>query len=300
MDWSSLPPLSSLRAFEAAARHLSFSVAGRELNVTHAAVAQQVRRLEEWLASDLIYREGRGLALTEQGRLLSARLTQGFETLAEGLAELSEREAARAVKISMTPSFAGSWMMGRLGAFRSAHPEIELMLSPSPHLVDLKRDGFDLAIRFGHGDWPGLEVEPFLPARFRIVAAPELLRGKRVEEPADLAKLPWINELGLDELGTWQRGRGLEGIKAEQGVLHLPGHMVQQAVREGQGVACTASVFVEDDIREGRLVALFDNDEEEETGYFLVRRPGPLRGALKTVVTWLKVEARADAERRPA
>ncbi len=299
MDWSALPPLSSLKAFEAAARHLSFSVAGRELNVTHAAVAQQVRRLEEWLASDLIYREGRGLALTEQGQLLSARLTQGFETLAEGLEELSRREEARAVKISMTPSFAGSWMMGRLGAFRSAHPEIELMLSPSPHLVDLKRDGFDLAIRFGRGDWPGLVVDPFLPSRFRIVAAPELLGGKRLENPADLAKLPWINELGLDELGTWLQSRGLEGIKAEQGVLHLPGHMVQQAVREGQGVACTAGVFVEEDIREGRLVSLFDNDEDEETGYFLVRRTGPLRGALKTVVGWLKAEARADAARRP-
>ena len=290
-----MPPLSSLRSFEAAARHLSYSEAGRELNVTHAAVAQQVRRLEEWLGTGLLFREGRGLALSDEGRLLSSRLTAGFETLADALDELNQREAERGVKISMTPSFAASWMMGRLGAFRNEHPEIELMLSPSPQLVDLKRDGFDLAIRFGTGDWEGLEVEPLIPARFRIVAAKSLLGKRKVVKPEQLGDFPWVHELGLDELGTWLRCHGLEDIHSKQGILHLPGHLVLQAVREGQGIACTASVFVEEDIRQGRLVSLFESDEREQTGYYLVRRPGPLRGPLKTVIDWLRAEARADA-----
>lgn len=292
-----MPPLSSLRSFEAAARHLSYSEAGRELNVTHAAVAQQVRRLEEWLGTGLLFREGRGLALSDEGRLLSARLTAGFETLADGLEELSQREASRGVKITMTPSFAASWMMGRLGAFRDRHPEIELMLSPSSTVVDLKRDGFDLAVRYGTGNWEGLDVEPLIPARFRIVAAKSLLKGRKITKPEQLGDYPWIIELGLDELRTWLRSRGLEGIRSKQGMLHLPGHLVLLAVREGQGIACTASVFVEEDIRQGRLVSLFENDAREKTGYYLVRRPGPLRGPLKTVISWLKEEARADAER---
>ncbi len=295
MSKAQLPPLSSLKAFEAAARHLSFSEAGREMNVTHAAVAQQVRRLEEWLGLSLLFREGRGLALTDQGRLLASRLTQGFETMQEGLDELNRREAGRSVSVTTTPSFASSWLMPRLGAFRSAHPEIEFLISPSPHLVDLKRDGFDLAIRFGHGKWEGMEVERLVPARFSIVAAKSLLKGREIEKPEDLADFPWIHELGVDELGTWLRSRGLENIQSKQGILHLPGHMVLQALREGQGVACTASVFVQDDLEQGRLVALFESGEQqEETGYHLVRRPGPLRGNLKTVVDWLRQEARAD------
>lgn len=294
MDLTRMPPLSTLRSFEAAARHLSFSAAGKEMNVTHAAVAQQVRRLEQWLALPLIYREGRGLALTDEGRRLSGKLSQAFQQMAEALRELEEREAERPVNISMTPSFATSWLMPRLARFRERRPDIELMLSPSARLVDLKRDGFDLAIRFGRGDWAGLEVEPLLPARFCVVAARSLLKGRKVETPEDLADLPWLHETGLDEIGMWLRSRGLEdvrNIRSKHGITHLPGHMVLQALRDGQGVACTASVFVEEDLKRGELVSLFDTGEEEGTAYFLARLPGPVRPQTQAVIDWLRKEA---------
>ncbi|WP_455374417.1 LysR substrate-binding domain-containing protein [Limibacillus halophilus] len=305
MDWTRMPPLSTLRSFEAAARHLSFSEAGKEMNVTHAAVAQQVRRLEQWLTLSLIYREGRGLALTEEGRFLSARLSQGFAQLSEALEELEEREAGRPVNISMTPSFATSWLMPRLSRFRERRPDVELMLSPSARLVDMKKDGFDLAIRFGRGDWEGLEVEPLLPARFCVVAAKSLLKGRKVEKPEDLADLPWLHETGLDEIGIWLRNRGLEdvrSIRSKHGITHLPGHMVLQALRDGQGVACTASVFVEEELKQGKLVSLFDTAEEEGTAYFLARLPGPVRSQTQAVIDWLRDEAAqgpgsAEAER---
>lgn len=294
---SRLPPLSALRAFEAAARNLSFSAAGRELNVTHVAVGQQVRRLEELLGVTLVIRHPRGLELTPEGARLAARLVEGFGLLREAVAEITEAGGDRPLRVTLTPMFAANWLMPRLGEFRAEHPDIQLMLNPTPERVDLRREDYDLAIRYGAGEWPGLEAEPFIPSRFVIAAARELVEGRRLETPADLAHLPWLMQQGTDEFDVWLAAHGVR-VEGKHNITHLPGYMLLAAIREGQGVGCTTRLFIEEDLRAGRLVSLFEDDAQDmRAGYYLVRRPGPLREPLKLFIGWLRRAARADLGR---
>jgi len=295
MILSGLPPLTQLRAFEAAARHLSFSAAGREMNVTHVAVSQQVRRLEEHLGAALIARSGRGLELTRDGAWLARRLIDSFDGIRAAISQFGAAADRRPLRVTLTPMFAANWLMPRLADFRAAHPEIELMLNPSPERTDLWRENYDLAIRFGFGDWPGLEAEPFIPSGFVVVAAPGLVGEARIEDPADLARLPWILQQGTDEFDVWLAAHDVE-ISDKHDVTHLPGYMVLAAARDGQGIALASRVLVEEDLRAGRLVALFGDDGYGglRAGYYLVHRPGPMRAAAKQFVRWLKQAAKAE------
>ncbi|MGL4321134.1 MAG: LysR family transcriptional regulator, partial [Paracoccaceae bacterium] len=168
VDWAAFPSLTSLRAFEAVARLRSFSGAARALNVTHAAVAQQVRALEAHLGLALVNKAGRGLALTREGEALAATLTEGFRVIAKGLATLADRGREASVHISLTSGFAAQWLMPRLRGFWTAHPDIALTMHPDPNVVDLARDGMDVAIRYGMGNWPGVEAEYLTSARMVI------------------------------------------------------------------------------------------------------------------------------------
>ena len=300
MDWTDLPSMTALRAFEAAARNLSFSAAGREMNVTHAAVSQQVRRLEAHLGAALLLRSGRGLELTEDGRWLAARLTEGFDLLRSALGEFGATAEDRPLRVTLTPMFAADWLMPRLGEFRAANPDVELMLHPSPELVDLRREPYDLAIRFGTGEWPGLEAEPFLPSGFIVVAAPTLIEGVPLETYADLARLPWIVQEGNDEFDVWLDAHGVH-VSGKHNITHVPGYMMLPAARAGQGIALTSRVLVEDDFAAGRLVGLFEDAAYRgaQAGYYLVRRPGPMRKVAKTFARWLKRMAKRDRRAEP-
>lgn len=296
MDWSEMPPLATLRAFEAAARHLNFTAAGREMNVTHAAVSQQVRRLEERLGVSLMVREGRGLVLTDDGARLAWQLSDGFGTLHQAIAAFTDNEAARALKVTVTPNFATSWLMPRIADFRASYPDIELMLNPTSEVIDLRRDNYDLAIRYGNGRWPRLESEMLIPSSFVVVAATSLIGDRQVKTPADLADLPWLQEFGTDELKVWMERRGVV-VPQKKNISHMPGYMIMSALRDGQGVACTARVFVEEDIEDGRLIVLFeeeDDDASNPAAYHMVCQPGPMRPSLKAFVNWLKQVAKAD------
>lgn len=298
MTWTGLPSLTALRAFEAAARHLSFSAAGREMNVTHVAVSQQVRRLEEHLGVALLLRSGRKLELTPDGSWLAARVIEGFDALRSALEEFGAAAEARPLRVTLTPMFAADWLMPRLADFRARHPEIELMLNPSPELVDLRRENYDLAIRFGSGDWPGLEVEPFIASGFIVVAAPALVEGVELRTHADLASLPWVVQHGNDEFDVWLAAHGVQ-VSGKHNITHLPGYMMLSAARAGQGIALASRVLVEDDLRAERLVGLFEDADYRgaQAGYYIVHRPGPMREAAKLFVRWLK---RTAAATRPA
>lgn len=295
MDWSGLPPLAALRAFEAAARHRSHSAAARELSVSHAAIAQQVRALEGFLGLRLAARAGRGLALTPEGEALAAGLTDGFGRVTRAVRALAEAESARPLNLTMTPSFAVSWFLPRLAHFRAAHPEIDLMVNPTSEVVDLVNGPWDAGIRFGGGTWPGIESEPLLPSPFAIVAAPRLVEGRRIQTPEDLLELPWLQEIGTDEVAQWLASRGI-ALPPPAHITHLPGWMLLSSVREGHGVAVEARVIVEEDIAAGRLVVLFEEQEDEgaPTGYHLVWRPGVQRPALKTFLRWMRRTAAAE------
>jgi len=287
MDWRSLPSLNSLRAFAAVAETKSLSAAGRELNVTHAAISQQVRTLEGFLGLQLIVREGRGVALTPEGDRLFEGLSEGFERIRETVDELLQDDVARPLNITMTPSFAISWLMPRINDFRLKHPDIELMLNPSAEVVELKPGGVDLAIRFGKGDWPGLEAELFLETNFAVVGASCLIGDRAIEQPEDLLDFPWLQEYGTNELTIWLERQGVVP-KGKLNITHLPGYMVLEGVRRGDGISATAKTFLEADIAAGSIKVLFEEGVYPGTGYHLVTRPGVKRPPLKAFLSWMR------------
>lgn len=289
---SELPPLAMLRAFEAAARTLSFSEAGRELNVTHAAIGQQVRRLEQWLDRPLMLRAGRGMALTPDGAALARGLTEGFDILREIIAAFVAEDDSRPVDLTLTPNFAMSWLMPRLGRFRAAHPEIELRINPTGRVVDMGARDHDLAIRYGRGEWEGLVSEPLAPTRFLICGTPDLAARAAGRGPEALLELPWLQELDSDEIALWLREEGIAAPPPSR-VTSLPGPMLMAAIREGQGIGSVAEIFARDDLATGRLVALHQ-DSRAGSGYHLVRRPGPLRPPAKALFDWLRREGKTE------
>lgn len=285
-----LPPLTALRAFEAAARHGSLSAAARELNVTHAAIAQQVKKLEEWFGVSLMQRAGRGVETTGQGGRLALGLGEGFAAMQTAVDALSEDDATRPLKITLTPSFAANWLMPRLGSFRAAHPDIEIMLNPTAQAIDLIAEGYDLGFRFGAGVWTGLEAEHILDGGHAVFAATSLLKGRKVDTPADVAALPWVQELGMDERGVWLKAHGVEE-SGPRNVLHMPGSLVIDAIRRGDGVGNTGRVWFEKDVADGTVVALFDDGTTAHLGYWMAYRPGPHRPPLKAFLQWVREEA---------
>jgi len=285
MDWRKLPPLSALRAFAAFSQTGNVTLAGSALNVSHAAISQQLRALETHLGVTLLDRSSRALSLTVEGKQLARALDLGFGAIGAAVQELKGADAHRPLHISCTSSFAASWLMPRLPEFRNKHPEINLMLDPSPELVSFKPGGVDLAIRYGDGIWPGLEVELLLASPMVIVAAPGLLPATGEVTPADLAHYPWLEELGTTESTAWLETYGVQ-MSDEVSRVQVPGNLLLDGVRSGQGVVVTVRFFVEEDLRSGRLVELFS--EESNNGYHIVTRPGVLRPTARKFVQWLR------------
>ncbi len=280
-----MPPLAAMRAFAAYAEEGSVVSAGRALNVSHAAISQQLRALEQHLNVALFNRSGRTLTLTSEGDQLARALNLGFGAIGAAVDELQRSSADRPVHVSATPSFTASWLMPRLSGFSTAHPEVDLTLDPSPQLVELTHGGIDVALRFGKGPWRGLDAELLLESPLVVVAAPSLLKGARPTTPADLADYPWLEELGTTEASNWLRSRGVDKITT-RGRIQVPGNLVLDGARDGQGVAVGVRHFVEADLKAGRLVELFS--ENDGGGYHIVTRPGVMRPAVKAFVHWLR------------
>lgn len=301
---SPLPSLAALRAFEAAARLGGYSAAAAELNVTQAAVGQQVRRLEAELGRRLMRPQGRGVALTEDGAALARGLAEGFGAIRAALAAFAEEDATRPLRVSMTPYFATQFLMPRLVAFRREAPDVALALDPSAALVDLAAGEADLAIRYGAGSWPGVEARMLLATPVVAVAAPGLWREARSPRAEELAALPWLNESGTDEVESWLRAQGVDLAKMGA-VTYLPGSLAVSALLDGQGVAMAARALVQADLDAGRLRVLFEDgakpgkrapeDRRGDIGYHLLQRPGPLRPPAARFAKWLTREAKAAA-----
>ena len=293
MDWRTVPPLASLRAFEAAARRGGLSAAARELNVTHAAVAQQVRALEGRLGTGLLAREGRAMRPTEDGARLAARLTEAFGLIEGAVRELTEEAAARPLRVSLTISFAEGWLMSRLGRFWAEHPEVPLAIVPSPDLVDLRRDGFDVAIRYGGGSWPPWRAERLMPWNYVVVAAPALAGNGRVERLADLAGRPWLIDPWGNEQRGWAAHHGLT-LDAER-VTELPAHtLALAAAREGLGLAIQPEGMVRRDLESGALVALYGPVRTGPGSYHVLTRPDQVSARRDAFTTWLTRTARRE------
>ncbi|MCG7574983.1 LysR family transcriptional regulator [Phaeobacter sp. CNT1-3] len=288
MGWRSLPPMTALRAFLAFHETGNMSAAGRSLNVSHAAISQQIKALEAELGLTLLDRRGRQTHLTAAGQQLAEATARGFGEMERVVEELTAGDSTRPLQISVTPSFAAAWLMPRLADFRSKHPDVALMIDPSADLKPLEPGGIDVALRYGDGIWPGLAVRLLVPSPVVLVAASDLVPKTPDLQPEDLLGLPWLQELGTHEASKWLRQRGVMSDPA-LGMSSMPGNLMLEALRLGQGVGVCARALIEPDIQAGRLRVLFEEDESTERakGYHMVTRPGVQRPPLKIFANWL-------------
>jgi LysR family glycine cleavage system transcriptional activator len=288
MDWLGLPPLNSLRAFSAVAETGSYTSAADRLNVTHAAVSQQVKALEKRLGLALVTRTGRGIELTNQGALLARDLGVGFATISRGIERISEDAASRPVQVTMSPAFAVEWLMPRIAEFQYENPEVTLMLNPTSELVELKPGGIDVAIRYRDRRLPHREVKPVLISDMIVIGTPSLVDGRDLSNPVSLVDLPWLQELGTNEAAEWFTYHGVVPDRPLT-VNHMPGNLIMDAVRRGDGITYTARAFFKDDLKAGKVVELFS---ETLFGVYYIQMPQEhSRPAVKLFLDWLMSEA---------
>jgi DNA-binding transcriptional LysR family regulator len=288
MNWTDLPSLTGLRAFAAVAAAGSYSGAAVDLKVSHAAIIQQVKSLEARLGVALVIRAGRGITLTNEGVVLARHVSTGLAAICEGVETLTGAVTARPVQVTMSPAFAVSWLMPRIMDFQQRHPSIMLMLNPTARLIDPTPGAVDVAIRYGHGEWPGLEVAPFLLTDMVVVGTRDLIGKQRFTDPALLVDLPWLQELGTNEVAEWMERHGVR-LKRPLTITHMPGNLIMDAVRRGNGLTYTARRFVDSEIGSGHLVEV--SSEPHAGRYNIVTRSGILRSPAKTFVRWLKRHA---------
>ncbi|MGY4397407.1 LysR family glycine cleavage system transcriptional activator [Sphingomonas sp. UYAg733] len=289
-----LPPLSALRAFEAAARHGSFKRAAEELSVTPTAISHQIRSLEEYIGLTLFERRTREVVLTGIGAEIYPVLRDGFDAFATVFDRLTQRRSRPQVTISATIAFTARWLVPRVALFQRKHPDIDLHLQASDEAIDLSRTAVDLAIRYGQGPYPGVAAEELFADVFAPVVNPML----QVISPADLQTVPmiefeWRRHHPVNP--TWERWFSAAGLDATPTPARLcfsdESHAIQSAVA-GQGIALTSLILVADEIAAGRLVQPFGPLLPGHRHHLLMlkERPSP---AVVAVAEWLRSETRA-------
>jgi LysR family transcriptional regulator, glycine cleavage system transcriptional activator len=268
-----LPSLNGLRAFEAAARHLSFTQAAAELNVTQTAISHQIRRLEEELGIRLFVRQNRALALTPQARDYLPGVRAAFNDLRLATDRLLRKDE-HVLTVSTLASLAAKWLLPRLSAFQETHPGIDVRITTSTALVDFKNGDVDAAIRYGRGDWPGLHADWLMADQLFPVCSPALLTGKRpLRCPEDLRDhvLLHTSNANSDDWRLWLTAAGLPAnISRQPGLTFDLILMTVQAALDGIGVAMGRTSYVEADIAKGRLVVPFKITLPANAGFYLV------------------------------
>lgn len=270
---ASLPSLNGLRAFEAAARHLSFTRAAAELNVTQTAISHQIRRLEDQLGIALFERRNRGLALTREAQGYLPAVRAAFEDLRQATARLQQRGRDDVLTVSTTASLAAKWLVTRVAAFQDAHPGIEVRITTSAHLVDFRREQVDMAVRYGRGNWPGLRAQWLMAEDIFPVCSPALLHAEKpLRRPEDLANHTLLHATASrEDWQLWLTAAGLPtALAARRGLSFDQSFMAIEAAMEGLGVALGRSAYVQADIAAGRLVVPFDVVLPADAGFYIV------------------------------
>jgi DNA-binding transcriptional LysR family regulator len=292
----SLPPLNALRAFEAAARHLSFTLAAEELHVTQAAVSHQIKALEAYLGVQLFRRMPRRLFLTEEGQALLPEVSAGFDRLAQAVARVGSPALGGTLSVTLLTTFALGWLVPRLPRFTALYPEIDVRLSATPRLVDFAREDVDCGIRHGDGNWPGLYVQKLLDGLLTPLCSPELARS--LKRPEDLSRVPLLQSSHgpFDDWAVWFRHAGLAGMPINRGTEFDSTMIAVQAAMQGLGVAVGDPRFYQAEILSGRLVQPFDLvTPEGDTWWFACLPAMADRPKIKAFREWLVGEARATA-----
>ncbi len=268
-----LPSLNGLRAFEAAARFLSFTQAAAELNVTQTAISHQIRRLEDQLGIKLFIRQNRSLTLTREAQDYLPSIRSAFEDLRRATERLRRAGPDGRLTVSTTASLATKWLVSRVAAFQDAHPGLEVRITTSNRLIDFRQDEVDIAVRYGRGHWPGMRAQWLMAERVFPVCAPRLLTGPiPLRQPADLANHTLLHAtVSRDDWRLWLTAGGLPfSIAARRGLTFDEAFLAIQAAVEGLGVALGRLHLVEADIAAGRLVAPFNTVLPQDAGYYVV------------------------------
>jgi len=284
-----LPPLNALRAFEAAARHLSFKTAAAELHVTPAAISHQIKALESELGIKLFHRLTREIRLTEEGHALAPGLRDALDRMAGAVERVTQAPTRSVLTLSTLTTFAMSWLVPRLPRFQALHPEIEVRVTTSQHIVDFTRQDFDAALRSGHGNWPGLAQHMLFEDRLTPLASPQLAR--RLRKPADLADVALLDTDPEPEWHVWLSRFGLEKMPLRRGPSFDSTRICLEAAANGIGVALGDPMFAADQIAAGLLVQPFDLVATTGRAYWFVY-PQPFAARPKIVAfrDWLVAE----------
>lgn len=296
-------PLTALRSFEAAGRHLSFGRAAEELLVSQAAISRQIRELETLLGTALFERLHRRVRLTDAGRALLGELTTSFDRIDRQLSEVSGQSPANSLKITVEPAFAGAWLVPRLDRFRAAFPEVDLVLDDDSRVVEFR--GSDMALGIRHSlhlrSWPRLEAEHLTDIVAMPLISPALLAaGPPLAEPAALAAYTLLHEENRDGWAHWLRAAGVGDIAARHGPVYPDASLASQAALLGHGVVLGDDVLNGADIAAGRLIAPFALSLPYGAYWLVAPRFADLGLPARAFVTWLRQEIRAGSTAEPA
>jgi LysR family glycine cleavage system transcriptional activator len=291
-----LPSLTALRAFEAAARHESFTKAAQELFVTHAAISRQIRELETDLKLSLFRRTGRGVKLTEAGDAYARKITRAFDRIGEATRDLAATRGRRDLIISVEVGLASAWLVPRLGRFQACHPDIDLILDASDALIDFRSSQAEIGIRCGTGRYPGLAAEEIVKLVAFPVVAPQLVDRIGLDKPEGLARTTLLHQDSKRWWGNYLAGVGVSTMLADAGPTMSTHHAVEAAIA-GQGVALGDNVIAADALLDGRLVRPFPSIDAG-VAYFFVGPEGRKDSAsVSSFKAWVFAEMVETQER---
>lgn len=297
-----LPPLNSLRTFESAARCLSFTKAAGELNVTPAAVSQQIRQLEDHLGVSLFHRLKKEVRLAEEARVALPLMTEGFDKLAEATSRITRQDETGFLTVSTAPTFAAKWLLQRLPDFSSKYPDIDLRLDASLVPREFDRDSIDISIRLSQGDYPGLHVSRVFGEEFSPVCSPGFFKAqKTLTVPFDLKScrllhVDWgVLRNALPDWRMWLDTFEVEGVDPKHGPRFTVESMAIEAAINGDGVALVSHHAIAEDLKAGRLVKPFDLALQADFSYWLVCPHEYLHKAkVRAFCDWLLEQAAED------
>ena len=265
-----LPPLNSIRAFEAAARNVSFTKAAKELYVTHGAVSKQVAVLEAWLSTQLFNRTQSQVTLTEAGRTLLAAVTPALDRIAVTAMQLLEKNEVATLKVSAPPTFTMRWLIPRISTFQRRSQGVEVKLTTSTAAINFEEEGYDIAIRGGHRPFPGCMSVPFMTETILPICHPDLLEGGNLQAPADLAKLTLISyETEPVSWSDWLTLAQVPNLRPADNLQFEQMYFALQAAVEGLGVVLVPLFLVADDILLEKLCAPFGMRYVRQRQYFV-------------------------------
>jgi LysR family transcriptional regulator, glycine cleavage system transcriptional activator len=290
-----LPSLNGVKAFEAAARHESFTRAAEELCVTQGAVSHQVKALEAELGVKLFKRERQRLIITEAGRRYLEVVREALDRIAAGTERLQQRERAGVLTISTSPNFAGKWLVHRLGRFAELHPNIELRVSAKPHHVDFAREDIDLAVRHSEGPTSGLDCTRLCTEEQFPVCSPTLMGRRSLKVPADLSRHTLLHVDDHTDWTRWLDRLSIKSVDPTKGPVMNQASMAIDAAIEGQGVAMARTALAAWDLIGHRLVRPFELRLPAPFAYWIVCPKATAQlPKIVAIRKWLLAEAEAD------